>query len=902
MKKTFLLVILSCLFSMLFAGNVVPVESAKTVSRNFINSKAPDRQLSLSDIKLEYVEQNENGEALYYRFSLNGGGFIIVSADESATPILAYSLVGEFQGTPESAYFLNNYKALMKEVKTTSSQQYHAAWRMLESADWNGTKNETFTTKSVAPLLSTYWDQGTFYNTNCPAQSDAVASQNQNGQFDDHVPVGCVAVAMGQVMNYYRYPESGIGGISYIPSSHDVYPRQTADFAHTNYQYDYMSDFLSWYNGATTQYLHHLGISVQMQYGSNGSSAYSYYEDQPNALDAMKNIWKYHPRAGIYQRSDYYGNISMWDSLVRNELDSMRPIYYSAQRFDGGHAFVLDGYQIGKQVNEYWTFRSDTNYVYDHLDTLSAECDTVYAIGIDTNYVAYVDTMQGGYSIPDTLVLINCDKIIIVQGVETTVHHALVSFSEYVDSSNYELNDCVYETRMVPIIDTIICINHPIEQRDTIWNADSTQIDTIIITTIDDIRCDTTYLPTMVISFVDSVLHRDTSDMDNMYHVNFGWGGGDNGYYTLLGSRHLNGYTDNEQMFLGMIPSEDVSKPDTISKRYIATTGSISDGAGNQLYSPTADYTWVISAPNANSYLFRVGRVNTEENGDIVSFYDAANPQQPIQQISGNYSVDAPMAFVIDADSVLVHFVANGNENVGYGFVFDYNARNLPRGYCFDGGYHSIDSTMIRGVISDKGNAYLDYEDDVEYRPETSCQWLFRRIDNPYLVNIHFAFDKLNLGDGDFIDFIEYSATGNAHNTLLKRIDKNHSVGEAFNLPVSRSLKVLFITDNAFEGTGFEMSYQIVTNITDNGNFGNVNIYPNPAQDVLHIDLTNESTGKLTFRIMDITGKTILLDQLDGYNGAMQHSMNIDQLASGLYMLRIENAQGNTTTRKFIVE
>ena len=48
MKKTFLLVILCCLLGLAYAGNVVSVQDAKTVSKNFIAANFPAEQIILN--------------------------------------------------------------------------------------------------------------------------------------------------------------------------------------------------------------------------------------------------------------------------------------------------------------------------------------------------------------------------------------------------------------------------------------------------------------------------------------------------------------------------------------------------------------------------------------------------------------------------------------------------------------------------------------------------------------------------------------------------------------------------------------------------------------------------------------------------------------------------------------
>ena len=67
---------------------------------------------------------------------------------------------------------------------------YKAEWQNLLN---DSVSNRSVTSVVVAPLLTSTWDQRYPYNYNIPGNNQYV-----------HCPVGCVAVAMGQVMNYWK--------------------------------------------------------------------------------------------------------------------------------------------------------------------------------------------------------------------------------------------------------------------------------------------------------------------------------------------------------------------------------------------------------------------------------------------------------------------------------------------------------------------------------------------------------------------------------------------------------------------------------------------------------------------------------------------------------------------------
>lgn len=388
MRKKLLLIILSCLISVSFsfAGNVVPVQDAKTVCKNYLNSVHKNKNFELSDFTLAHTEYDENGEALYYRFSISGQGFVIVSATEEVTPVLAYSTESDFVAHESVNFVIEGYKRSIINAKqaATHNVQANRIWSQLKDA--KPVYYDYILVKEHEPIVTSRWNQSKFYNFHCPADSRASASQAPEYDYDDHVPAGCVAVNMASIMYYYRYPQVGRQGVSYRPvhiDEHDTtyYPRQTADFQNTTYNFNAMMDAPTNYAGEVAKILWHNGISVHMGYGYDGSGAVSYSSNGINALEAMKKYWRFNSNAGCVSKNDMQGNqAANWAALIMNEVDSMRPIYYSAARADGGHAFLFDGYRA------YNTVTTLVNYIYAN--------DTTFVPNEETGLIDTVVTIR----------------------------------------------------------------------------------------------------------------------------------------------------------------------------------------------------------------------------------------------------------------------------------------------------------------------------------------------------------------------------------------------------------------------------------------------------------------------------------------------------------------------------
>ena len=282
--------------------------------------------------------------------------FVIVAADDCVQPILAYSMDNTFGTEPmpdNVGFWLRGYDeqiALAIAQNAVPTRQAAQDWEMLKSC-----KNvQLRATAAVAALLKTTWNQSSPYNNLCPSGC----------------PTGCVATAMAQVMNYWKYPTKGIGSHSY-EYTHTTYGIQEADFGATTYDWSNMRDSYS-YNATNAQrtavatLMRHCGVSIDMNYGPNGSSA----QTAKVAL-ALKDYFNYDDDLYYAMRDDYTD--SEWIALLKAELDASTPRPVQYQGFDtgaaSGHSFVLDGYDNNNRfhVNWGWGGSSDGWFTVDNL-------------------------------------------------------------------------------------------------------------------------------------------------------------------------------------------------------------------------------------------------------------------------------------------------------------------------------------------------------------------------------------------------------------------------------------------------------------------------------------------------------------------------------------------------------
>lgn len=66
-----------------------------------------------------------------------------------------------------------------------------------------------------------------------------------------------------------------------------------------------------------------------------------------------------------------------------------------------------------------------------------------------------------------------------------------------------------------------------------------------------------------------------------------------------------------------------------------------------------------------------------------------------------------------------------------------------------------------------------------------------------------------------------------------------------------------------------------------------ISVYPNPASDLLHIDLTAENTSSATIKLFDMSGRLIQQVVAQSQIGINSFEMDINKLANGIYTLQV---------------
>lgn len=337
MKRTTTILIAICVSALFANGKQISQNAALSAARKY------SRTGQVAPVK--NLRSDKTNNAPYYAFNLEQG-YVIVSGDDEMTELVGYAENGFFDAEnvpPQMQLWLNGYAEYVAAVQSGKAK----AKKILLSDS---------PSVVVEPLVTTKWNQDAPFNNFAPEYTD----DNNNTQ---RCATGCAATAMAQIMKFHNWPEQGVGHYSY---EHQSFGTISSNFSEHVYDWTNMIDRYN--NGeysnvqadAVALLMKDCGVSLNMNYGPvSGASIYSY-------TPAFKNYFRYSSRT--VNRSGC--ETAEFTKIITDELQEGRPIIYCGTGEDGGHAFVVDGYDTNYflHVNWGWGGYSDGYFDMNYMD------------------------------------------------------------------------------------------------------------------------------------------------------------------------------------------------------------------------------------------------------------------------------------------------------------------------------------------------------------------------------------------------------------------------------------------------------------------------------------------------------------------------------------------------------
>lgn len=286
--------------------------------------------------------RNKSNKTSYYIVNYNEGGFIILSADKRAYPVLGYSInknfeVDETLYPPNLRFWMKDASAQIEAIQLSDrvqSPKEEKAWARIQHAlihevyslkpepppdCWEHTEITT-----EGPFSEPEWGQQLAYNDALPS----IICSDTSFQ----VRIGCLPLAMAIVMKINEHP--------------------------TNYIWSSMP--LTYGTTATANYIEDLWDAINSE-----NSSYPDYDCDETVVvtSVVDDVFEDHFNYTNSSTGSYNYN------TVKTDIQNDRPVILVGYDGSDGHAWVCDGYQ-------------ETRYFYD-------DCDEIVTLYLHMNWGWY---------------------------------------------------------------------------------------------------------------------------------------------------------------------------------------------------------------------------------------------------------------------------------------------------------------------------------------------------------------------------------------------------------------------------------------------------------------------------------------------------------------------------------
>jgi hypothetical protein len=617
MKKLVLLSVILIISITTFAGFVPRKEAEKAAKSHTYQSIGAFKQVEWDNLKMNCLfDPSENNTYNFYVFNIDGDqGYVIVSSDDKIKPILAYSFEGGFNHdnmAPAQKEFLKYFGDCIAFASTNEmeiSEKISSEWEELVSFYPGKEYQQKVTSPNL--LKNINWNQGWPYNAQCPVDAEATYT---NG----HVPVGCVATAMLQVMKYYNWPPSGEGSKYHSSFFNGGYGNITINFANQTYDWYAMPNQASaQVNTELGKINYHAGVAVSMYWGADGSGSQT-----DKIVTALETYFKYSTSCQYVSKSSY--TETNWKNLIKAQIDAEKPVVYSGSSTTTGHAWNCDGYQDETfHMNWGWGGAGNGYYTLDNLTS------TATPGGPENNFNQGQDMVINIY--PEAGYPSYCTGVRTITGTEG-------SFDDGSSTSDYQANQsCVYV--IDPVCGDVVTISFPdfvLGDGDNVEIYDGDESSTTLLVAYDNANTPGTTTTAATSGALTVKFNTDGSSQAE------GW----NLSYTVKNCK-----TNMTQT---------------------APAGTFTDGSGVCSYSNSSVCSWVIQPAGATYISLEFDDFDIAGSADFVKIYKDA--QASANLLYTFTSTNTPSGQInIPSGVAVVQFFADAN-NVGDGFTISYTS------------------------------------------------------------------------------------------------------------------------------------------------------------------------------------------------------------------------------------
>jgi len=269
-------------------------------------------------------------------------------------------------------------------------------WRYADADDWKCVPGDGVVKSVIAvngvnetedgipyAMLTSVWGQQEAFSALCP---------------NKYKP-GCAAVAVGQIMNYYRTTNSGYGTNSYqyIINKTDTaevsidYSQHKFDWANIIDNYANNTSATAAQKKAVCDLLYTAGTALFMQYRDRSSG--SAPKNESSMLWGLHHYLHFNPTS-IHRYRRFYSTAE-WIEMLDAQLSKHQPVFYG-----GSYCYFDDDALTSKRIGHYWVIDGKNDEGFYHANFGTGSSRTLKYTALDMMQQTVADNVYpGGFAI-----------------------------------------------------------------------------------------------------------------------------------------------------------------------------------------------------------------------------------------------------------------------------------------------------------------------------------------------------------------------------------------------------------------------------------------------------------------------------------------------------------------------
>ncbi len=384
--------------------------------------------------------------------------------------------------------------------------------------------------------------------------------------------------------------------------------------------------------------------------------------------------------------------------------------------------------------------------------------------------------------------------------------------------------------------------------------------------------------PIFYVGYSDEAGHAwncDGYQDEDYFHMNWGWGGYGNGFYTLdaLGTQATPGsgegnYCYWQQALINIYPEGTYPNYCNSEVNIIGSDGSFDDGSSFYNYQNNSNCTYTIEPECRQIVLLKFDKFSLTQ-GDYIQLWDG-DPSDNILIASFDMeNVPSEEEYEATSGKMTLNFISDG-ANTAEGWAISYRTRACRAGM----------------VLTQPFGMFDDGSKDCEYSKSTLCSWT---IQPPDVNRIELSFEYFDLG-GE-IDFVRVFKNSISTANLIEIYDMNNLPQQSITIESGVAVVQFFASSTSELGEGWQISYTSeLSKISDNEISDDIFILPNPGNLKSEIVINTDNAALAEIIIYNILGEQINKRSCELFHGKNNLSVfdNLSGIEEGIYFVYLK--------------